>query len=61
VYCDVKGKTMAESTAKTENRCKDFEFNEIDVFYMGDMDKRYKPREVKEKDTTQIELDLVTS
>jgi hypothetical protein len=43
VWCDAKEKTMSENTAKTVNRCKDFIFNEIDVF--GDLDKRYKPRE----------------
>lgn len=45
VWCDTKEKTIPDSTAKTENHCKDFSFNEIDVFYGGDMDKKYKPRE----------------
>ena len=32
-------------------------YNEIDVFYMGDMDKTYKPRELKQKQCDgQIEL-----
>ncbi len=42
VYCDIKETTMAESTAKTENQCKHFDHNEIDLF---DIDKIYKPRE----------------
>lgn len=45
VYCDDKYKTMSKPTAKTINKCKSFDFNEIDVFYGGDMDKKYKPRE----------------
>ena len=43
-YCSKKNKPMSESAAKRVNACKDFEFNEIDVFYMGDMTKTYKPR-----------------
>ncbi len=49
VYCDAKRKTMPESRAKSVNNCKDFDFNEIDVFYAGDMNKVYKPRELKQK------------
>lgn len=49
VYCDVKKKTMPENRAKAVNSCKDFDFNEIDVFYEGDMSKVYKPREPKKK------------
>lgn len=57
VYCDVKEKTMSERTAKAVNNCKDFLFNEIDVFYEGDMNKVYKPREPKKKQCDgQIEL-----
>ena len=44
VYCDTKGKFIAESTAKAVNKCKDFSLNEIDVFGC-DIDKKYKPRE----------------
>ena len=48
---------MSESTAKAVNNCKDFLFNEIDVFYEGDMNKVYKPREPKKKQCDgQIEL-----
>ena len=45
VWCDTKKKVIPDSTAKTENHCKEFFFNEIDVFYCGNMDKKYKPRE----------------
>ena len=31
-------------SAKTENQCKDFIFNEIDAFFCGDLNKKYKPR-----------------
>lgn len=57
VYCDVKNKTMSENTAKSVNNCKEFLFNEIDVFYCGDMNKVYKPSEPKMKQCDgQIEL-----
>lgn len=49
VYCDVKQKTMSEEKAKRVNHCRDFDFCELDVFYDGDMDKVYKPREPKQK------------
>ena len=49
VYCDIKGKSLTEKSAKTTNKCKDFLFNEIDVFYEGDMNKVYRPREPKQK------------
>lgn len=44
-YCEVKNKTMSKNTAKSVNHCKDFEFNELDVF---DIEKKYKPTEEKE-------------
>lgn len=44
VYCETLKMTMTEEKAKRVNRCKQFIFNEIDVF---DLDKRYKPRKVK--------------
>lgn len=49
VYCDVKNEQITESKAKAVNQCKDFVFNEIDVFYEGDMTKVYKPRKPKKK------------
>ena len=45
VYCDIKNIIIQETTAKRVNTCKDFGFNEIDVFSYGDLDKKYKPRE----------------
>ncbi|MBO5069496.1 MAG: hypothetical protein J6C37_03945 [Roseburia sp.] len=50
VYCDKKQKTMSDSSAKSANDCKDFDFCKIDVFYMGDMNKTYKPRETKKEE-----------
>lgn len=44
VYCETLNKTMSEEKAKRLNRCKEFVFNEIDVF---DLEKRYKPRKEK--------------
>lgn len=46
VYCEVLKITMSEEKAKRVNRCKEFVFNEIDVF---DLEKRYKPRKTKMK------------
>ena len=54
VYCDVKEKTMPESRAKAVNNCIHFVFNELDVFYGGDMSKVYKPQKTKETKTEQI-------
>ena len=41
---------MSDSSAKSANDCKDFDFCKIDVFYMGDMNKTYKPRETKKEE-----------
>lgn len=46
VYCEKYKKTMAEERAKRVNKCKDFEFNEIDVF---NPDHTYKERKTKDK------------
>lgn len=46
VYCEALNKTMSEEKAKRLNRCKEFVFNEIDVF---DLEKRYKPRKEKKE------------
>ena len=40
----MKKKVMRDSTIRSTNNCKDFEFNEIDVF---NFDKTYKPRKKK--------------
>lgn len=44
IWCDKKNKTMAESTSKATNYCKDFLFTEISAY---DLTKKYKPREKK--------------
>lgn len=44
IWCEEKEKEYSAASAKTENQCKDFIFNEIDVFFCGDPDKKYKPR-----------------
>ena len=52
VYCDVKNDTMSDESAKRVNKCKDFEFNELDVFCPYDENGNscvYKPREKKAK------------
>ena len=56
IYCTCKNKEMAESTAKATNRCKEFEYNEIDAFFETD---GYKPRKAKETviNTEQMQLD----
>ena len=41
VWCAAKNTELRESTAKSVNKCKDFEFCEIDAF--GETDG-YKPR-----------------
>lgn len=59
VYCDIKNKTMSIEKAKRVNHCKDFDFNELDVFYDGDMDKVYKPRKPKKKECDgQMRLEI---
>ena len=44
---------MSASSAKRLNTCKDFEFNEIDVF---DFEHIYKPKEPKHSDGEQLKL-----
>lgn len=54
-YCNVKKQTFTDKQICRTNKCKDFEFNEIDALGLIDT---YKPR-VKQKTTTgyeQIEL-----
>lgn len=40
VYCGTKEKIISESSAKSVNNCKEFEFNPIDAF---DPNRKYKP------------------
>ena len=53
VWCHIKKKTMSEEQAKKVNNCKEFVFNEIDVF---DPNHKYKPRDNKEKNYEQLSL-----
>ena len=56
-YCTAKKKTIADSTAKSVNHCKQFEFNEIDAFAETD---GYKPRKTKvtEQWTEKMRFDI---
>ena len=51
-YCTVKNKVIADSTAKSINHCKEFEFNEIDAFAET---KGYKPRNTKVTENSDFE------
>lgn len=53
VYCEVLNDTMSEKKAKSVNKCKHFELNEIDVF---NINKTYKPKEHKRKEIEKIKL-----
>lgn len=54
VWCDKYRKEMSHAQTKRMNRCKEFKFNEIDVF---NLENRYKPREKKIKiKIEQLEL-----
>lgn len=50
VYCEVHNSTMSEQTAKRVNKCKNFTFNELDVFTMN----KYKPRTIKKDDKIKL-------
>ena len=51
VFCEINNKTMSEEKAKQTNKCKDFIFNEIDVF---NPNKKYKPKEEKQNNNLTI-------
>lgn len=60
-WCSKKEKELAESTAKSVNHCKEFEFCEIDAFFETD---GYKPRERKLSENEkisagQMEMELI--
>lgn len=46
-WCNKRGFTMKKTEASRLNKCKDFGFNEIDVF---NIEHRYKPREKRNND-----------
>ena len=43
IWCDEKKKTLSESTAKSVNHCKQFDFNFTDAFFENK--EAYRPRE----------------
>lgn len=56
IYCEEKGQTKHKRKCITVNKCKHFEFNELDVF---DIDKKYQPRKPKKKTLdNQIRLEV---
>lgn len=57
IWCGKQEKILSESYAKCPNRCKDFEFCEIDAF-MENM-RPYRPRTIKKKNALQPE-DTIT-
>ena len=55
-YCTAKNKEIADSTAKSVNHCKEFEFNEIDAFFET---KGYKPRNTKARNTESFKYKAI--
>ncbi len=57
VYCEAKGRTMSEQSAKRANKCKSFEFNRMDAF--GDKDyQEPKPEQSRKDECEQIALNV---
>lgn len=54
-YCTVKETTFSDVYICRTNKCKDFEFNEMDALGMN---RTYKPREIKSKDNDFEQLRL---
>ena len=54
LYCAAQNGVMDEKSAKQVNKCKDFDFCEIDVF---DHERTYKPRQISELAKNQIKFD----
>lgn len=55
IYCEAKKITKNKKRCITLNYCKEFVFNELDVF---DTDKKYEPRKVKKSCGNQIKLEI---
>lgn len=55
IYCEKYRKTKSKGSCLTVNKCKKFEFNELDVF---DLSKKYKPSKPKEVSGTQIKMEV---
>lgn len=58
-YCTAKNKEMRDSTAKSVNHCKEFEFNEMDAFFETDGYKPRSARRIKPKDKSFEQLEMV--
>lgn len=58
-YCTAKNKEMRDSTAKSVNHCKEFEFNEMDAFFETDGYKPRSARQIKPKEESFEQLELV--
>lgn len=57
-YCTVKWTTFSDAYICHTNKCKDFEFNEIDAL---DINHTYTPRESKPKDYSFEQMRLEVS
>lgn len=55
-WCDVKNKMISEASASKVNNCKSFDFNEMNVFDIGQIYKPRSPRKEKIDDGEQISL-----
>lgn len=58
-YCTAKNKVMRDSTAKSVNHCKEFEFNEIDAFFETDGYKPRNPRKNNPNETIFEQIEMV--
>lgn len=59
-YCTAHNKEMRDSTAKSLNHCKEFEFNEMDAFFETDGYKPRNPKQSKPKETVFEQLEMVS-
>lgn len=55
-WCDVKNKMIGEASASKVNNCKSFDFNEMNVFDIGQIYKPRSPRTAKVNDGEQIKI-----
>ncbi len=53
IWCELKKYTLVDRQITRQRKCKDFEFNPIDVLACNP-DKVYKPKISKPKDDSQI-------
>ena len=52
-YCERLNKEMSEYGAKRANKCRFFDFNEIDAY---NIEHKYKPHKQKEEDGEQVRI-----